>query len=236
MSESFKNKYRIPSARLQTWDYAGNGMYFITICTANRQCCFGNIVETQCIASPIASPDASLPDISLPASSSHVIEPEFKMDLNNLGEIAQTEWLKTKELRPDMNLELFEFVVMPNHFHGIVYIDDNQYNTAAYENRHRRDAIHGVSMLGVSMPDVSMYSAPTPIIKNQFGPQAKNLASVIRGFKSAVTTYARKNDILFEWQARYHDHIISTNKEYLRIADYIIDNPKNWNEDKFYTK
>jgi putative transposase len=81
-----------------------------------------------------------------------------------------------------------------------------------------------------------MHSVPTQINKNQFGPQAKNLASVIRGFKSAVTTYARKNNIPFEWQTRYHDHIISTNKEYLRIADYIIDNPENWNEDKFYTK
>jgi putative transposase len=144
MSELFKNKYRIPSARLQTWDYGGNGMYFVTICTANRQCYFGTIVETQCIASTATSPDASLP---LPELSSRVIEPEFKMELNNLGEIAQTEWLKTKELRPDMNLELYEFVVMPNHFHGIVYIDDNQYNTAANENHQRRDAMHGVSTL-----------------------------------------------------------------------------------------
>ena len=49
----FKHKYRIPSARLQTWDYGANGLYFITICTQNRECYFGDIVETRFIASQI---------------------------------------------------------------------------------------------------------------------------------------------------------------------------------------
>jgi putative transposase len=70
--------------------------------------------------------------------------------------------------------------------------------------------------------------------KNKFGSQSKNLASILRGFKSAVTTYARINDITFGWQPRFHDHIITTNEEYLRIADYIINNPSNWQKDKFY--
>jgi putative transposase len=206
MSELFKNKYRIPSARLQTWDYASNGMYFITICTAHRECFFGDIVETRCIASPIASPSG------VSASADAFAEPEFHMELNDLGRVAETEWHRTKELRPDMNLELAEFVVMPNHFHGIILIGDNQYNTAEYDvdlNNHK---------------------------KNKFGPQAKNLASIVRGFKSAVTTFARKNDMPFDWQARFHDHIISTEDEYFRIADYLVNNPNNWQKDKFYIK
>jgi putative transposase len=101
MPELFKDKYRIPSARLQTWNYADNGMYFITICTANRECFFGNIVETRCIA--------SLANM-----------PEYEMQLNDLGKKVESEWLKTAELRPDMNLELAEYIVMPNHFHGMV--------------------------------------------------------------------------------------------------------------------
>ena len=108
MSELFKNKYRIPSARLQTWNYADNRMYFITICTKNRECFFGEIVETRCFASP---------DIASPAEV-----PEYEMQLNDLGKIVESEWLKTIDLRPDMNLELAEYVVMPNHFHGIIYI------------------------------------------------------------------------------------------------------------------
>ncbi len=42
-SKKFQNKYRIPSARLQNWDYGWNAMYFVTICTRNRKCYFGDI-------------------------------------------------------------------------------------------------------------------------------------------------------------------------------------------------
>ncbi len=49
----FKGKYRIPSARLQTWDYGSNGMYFITICTKNREHYFGEIANGQMILSEI---------------------------------------------------------------------------------------------------------------------------------------------------------------------------------------
>ncbi|HAL80914.1 MAG TPA: hypothetical protein DCO83_00710, partial [Mucilaginibacter sp.] len=195
---------------LQTWDYAANAMYFITICTANREHFFGNIVETQCIASLTDMPNM----------------PEYEMQLNDLGRVVELEWLKTKELRPDMNLELGEYVVMPNHFHSIILIGDNQFNTKGYENR------VGIPVHGGN--DVNDYLNDDP--KNKFGPQTKNLASVLRGFKSAVTTYARKNNIPFDWQARFHDHIISTNNEYLRITDYIENNPQNWRKDKFYLK
>jgi len=213
MSDLFKNKYRISSARLQNWDYGSNGMYFITICTKDRECFFGDIVETRCIASP-------------PGQS---IEPGYKMELIDLGKKVEIEWLKTKELRPDMNLELDNYVVMPNHFHGIIFIDDNQYNIEAH-NKDRiavRDAMHRVSTIDNELQNRS---------KNKFGPQAKNLASIIRSFKSAVTNHARKNNLEFDWQARFHDHIIRSKEEYIRIANYIANNPKNWQEDKFYSK
>jgi len=45
MAEKFQNKYRIPSARLQNWDYGWNASYFVTICTQNRECFFGNIIN-----------------------------------------------------------------------------------------------------------------------------------------------------------------------------------------------
>ena len=91
MPDKFKNKYRIKSARLQSWDYANNAAYFITICTKYREHYFGEIADDE-------------------------------MHLNEIGKFTEQEWIKTPELRPDMNLELGEFVVMPNHFHGIVNI------------------------------------------------------------------------------------------------------------------
>ena len=52
-----------------------------------------------------------------------------EMQLSAIGEIAQTEWLKTFDLRPDMNLTMGEYIIMPNHFHAIIIIGENRYNT-----------------------------------------------------------------------------------------------------------
>ncbi|MGP8216125.1 MAG: hypothetical protein ACLQQ4_11210, partial [Bacteroidia bacterium] len=89
--------------------------------------------------------------------------------------------------------------------------------------QHGRDVMHHVST-----------KSNNNKIQNNFGPQSKNLASVIRGYKSAITTYARKNNIPFAWQAGFHEHIIRSSDEYGRISDYIKNNPTNWPNDKFY--
>lgn len=189
MGQLFNNKYRIPSARLQNWNYANEAMYFVTICTQNRGNYFGEIVDT-------------------------ILQP------TEIGKIAHSEWHNSIEMRPDMNLELGEFVIMPNHIHGIIIIGENQYNSERHE---RRVAMHCVS----TTTNDTEY-------KNQFAPQSKNLSSIIRGYKSAVTTYARKNEIEFDWQPRFHDHIIRSMDDYHRISNYIINNPAKWQEDKFY--
>ena len=136
-----------------------------------------------------------------------------EMHLSEIGKIAQSEWTKTQELRPDMNLLIDKFVIMPNHVHCIVIIGDNQYNTC------RRDAMHCVST------DLSKY-------KNKFGPQFKNLSSIIRGFKIAITTCARKHNIDFAWQERFHDRIIRDNDGLNNVRAYILNNPQKWNEDE----
>ncbi len=53
MSDRFKNKYRIESARLKSWDYGWNASYFIAICTANREHLFGEIIHHEMILSEI---------------------------------------------------------------------------------------------------------------------------------------------------------------------------------------
>lgn len=186
--EKYRNKYRIDSARLKNWNYANSAAYFVTICTANREHFFGEIMNG-----------------------------EFQP--SEIGLITETEWIKSIEIRPDMNLSLGEYVVMPNHFHGILFIGDNDYNCVSKNktmDNGYRDAMHGVST------------------GNIFGSQSKNLASIIRGFKSAVTTYSRKNNIPFNWQPRFHDHIIRNEAEFERIANYIGNNVANWTEDKFF--
>ncbi|MEW4922580.1 hypothetical protein [Algibacter sp. 2305UL17-15] len=88
------------------------------------------------------------------------------MDLSSIGKIVNDEWKKTFEMRPDMNLSMGEYVIMPNHFHAVIGISKNRYNTRGGG----RNAMHCVS-------------TTTTI----FGPQSKNLASIVRGFKSGVT-------------------------------------------------
>lgn len=142
-----------------------------------------------------------------------------QMDLSPIGKTAETEWTKTAELRPDMHLDLGAFVVMPNHFHAIITIGNNPHNGT--------DAVHGVSTI---MPSDTK---PT----NQFAPQSKNLASIVRGFKSAVTTAARKNgNTKFAWQPRFHDHIIRDKPAYHRITQYIHNNPTRWADDIFHRR
>ena len=53
--DKFKNKYRIPSARAQWWDYGNNGFYFITICTADREYLFGDIKDNKMVLSDIGN-------------------------------------------------------------------------------------------------------------------------------------------------------------------------------------
>jgi REP element-mobilizing transposase RayT len=129
------------------------------------------------------------------------------MHLSELGEYLKNEWEKTPGIRQDMNIILDEFVIMPDHFHAIIEIGRNQYNCG-----------HTMHCVSTTNDDYS----------NRFAPQSKNLASIVRGIKSSVTTYARKMKIDFEWQSRYYDHIIRTNIELIRIRKYIRENPKKF--------
>jgi len=149
-----------------------------------------------------------------------------KMVLSEIGEIAQLEWLKTFEMRPDMNLEMGEFVVMPNHFHAIIIIGKNEFNSDRGDGGGGvgRDAMHCV-------PTNAPANAPT---KNEFGPQSKNLASIVRGFKIGVTKNARLIHADFAWQSRFYDRIIRDADEYERISEYIINNLEKWFYDKLY--
>jgi hypothetical protein len=146
------------------------------------------------------------------------------MYLSEIGKIVEAEWLKTFEMRPDMNLYMDEYVVMPNHFHAVIGIGANQYNTV--------NTINTVDTIETQrIASLQLVSSPqSPSTSNQFGPQSKNLASIIRGFKIGVTKSARAIHADFAWQSRFHDHIIRNSK----IIGYIINNPLNWAEDTCY--
>ncbi len=129
------------------------------------------------------------------------------MQLSPLGQSALDCWTEIPAHFPFV--ELGAFVVMPNHVHGIIII--NKPDQAA--------------VVETQVPTVP---------RNRFGPQSKNLASIVRGYKIGVTKYARQHGIPFSWQPRYHDHVIRDPKEHERIQQYILNNPINWEEEDFY--
>jgi len=137
-----------------------------------------------------------------------------EMNLSPLGQSALDCWNEIPAHFPFV--ELGEFVVMPNHVHGIVVINKMQIVQT-------QDIAHPVQTQDIA-------SLP----RNRFGPQSQNLASIIRGYKIGVTKFARQNNIPFAWQARYHDHVIRNAAEQARIQQYILTNPQNWEKDSLY--
>jgi putative transposase len=154
-----------------------------------------------------------------------------QMQLTELGKIAHQEWMNTIELRPDMNLTIGEFIVMPNHFHAILMIGENKYNRTDAMPRVTNPILNLDSKLNIDSY-MNQRDARHRVSTNQFGPQSNNLASIIRGFKSAVTIYARKNNLKFDWHPRFYDHIIRTQIEFINIENYIIKNPAKWEKEK----
>jgi len=104
MDDLFKNKFRIPPARLTGWDYGSNGLYYITICTKDRVHYFGNIVSNQ-------NPEMHNPETHNYAS----------LQKTPIAEIAHKNWLDIPNHFPFVELD--EFVLMPNHIHGILFIN-----------------------------------------------------------------------------------------------------------------
>ena len=88
---------------------------------------------------------------------------------------------------------------------------------------------HFHCLIGIDNPDRLLHQP------NAFKKMVKNSVSfVINHFKGRVTKYARKENVHFEWQSHFYDHIVRDDEEFKRIQHYIINNPKNWNTDKFY--
>lgn len=68
----------------------------------------------------------------------------------------------------------------------------------------------------------------------KFGPQKRNLASLLRGFKAGVTRRARQVNNNFQWQNNYHDAIIKSPEMFYKVIAYIQNNPRTWKSDRFH--
>jgi REP element-mobilizing transposase RayT len=109
------------------------------------------------------------------------------------------------------NIEIMEYIIMPNHMHGIILINEHS-NVGAHCN--------------------------VPPQTEQFGKSTKNtIPTIVKFYKSTVT---RQINLLRQtpgapvWQRNYYEHIIRNEKSYDQIAEYIHTNPLKWEDDRYY--
>ena len=137
-----------------------------------------------------------------------------RMILFGIGKIAKKFWYEIPDHFSFVILD--EFCVMPNHLHGILFIKKVEtQNLASVQDKQDFAPLKTVNLQKKNY-------------KNKFGPQSKNLSSIIRGFKAGVKKYATMNKIEFFWQPRFYDRIIRNEEELSRIRKYIFENHLKW--------
>lgn len=129
-----------------------------------------------------------------------------EMQLNNIGLICQKFWNEFPDHFPHVHID--EFVIMPNHIHGILEI----YNPV------RNNPVGYADLRTLRNIDPTKMTIP----------------KIVHGFKSSVTRLIRHKygKYEFKWQKSYHDRIIRNETEYFNIKNYIQNNPHNWQKDK----
>jgi putative transposase len=182
------------SIRLDGYDYAQTGAYFITICTHDRRCLFGEIVDGG-------------------------------MRLNDVGRIIAEQWDAIP--RRFTNVELDEFVVMPNHIHGIFFIV-------------------GAPLAGAQRCAGTQKNAPTnnqaPADERAPARGAPTVGDIVGAYKSLCVHHGLKwiqqNQSSFVlgklWQRNYWEHIVRDEPELNHIRGYIRNNPAQWETDKLF--
>jgi len=137
----FRRQYRVEGIRKPGWDYTLPGFYFVTICTHEKRCNFGRVVNEE-------------------------------MVLSRTGRCAQEHW-QAIPLHYE-SIVIDEFVVMPNHLHGIIEITGPEMET--------------------------MFKDPMPKARGLVGPKAASISHVVRCFKGGVTQWCKTNAPGFKWQ------------------------------------
>ena len=171
------DRHRRRSVRLGGHDYTQPGAYFVTICTHDRQCLFGDVIAGQ-------------------------------MQLNKVGRIVCEEWRKTAEVREDVIID--EFVVMPNHVHGVL------------------------ALVGATRR-VALLSEGTDGKGNQpKGPVRGSIGAIVGQIKSVATKRINKlrgTPGALVWQRNYHDRIPRSDSALSAVREYIRRNPADWGAD-----
>lgn len=158
-----------------------------------------------------------------------------KMQLSEIGIIADILWYEIKNHA--QNVDLGAFVVMPNHVHGILILNnwiDTENNTIALTRD--VETTHALSLRPSEQQSTEIpYEPSIKMGQKRFQNQGKNsVSSIIGSYKSAISKHAHRLGFDFEWQERFYDNIIRDDEAFNTISEYIVNNPKRWKDDRFY--
>jgi REP element-mobilizing transposase RayT len=213
MADKFQNKYRIPSARWQSWDYSSEGLYFITINTVHHCCLFGSIVNKEMHLSEYG----------------RIVADEW----NRSFDIRQELYCDAFVIMPNhihaiLRIEYPATIVEPHGCaadgpiepHGRAALRDAVVNTDV--NAHGRASVRDDAHTGNN--GIAFR-------------ESKSISSFVAGFKSVATArinQLRNTEGQAVWQSRFHDHVIRDFEECRRIGAYIDSNIENWKGDRYY--
>jgi len=161
------------SIRLQQYDYTNQGAYYVTICTWNRECILGNVIESS-------------------------------MQLNSFGNLVIQCWQDLPNHY--QNIELDEFVIMPNHMHGVIWINGD------------------ISWAGLKPGGLQT----RPYIQHGL----PEIMRALKTFSSRQINQLRQTPGKPVWQRTYFDRVIRNETELYKIREYIRNNPIQWELDE----
>ena len=135
-------------------------------------------------------------------------------------------WLEVPRHFP--MVELDEWVVMPDHMHGIIAITRRgvQLNAPTHAERDAPTHAEGDAPTHIRGRDPT---DPFSIMS----PGRRTLAVIVRTYKAAVTSTCRRaGHAEFGWQRNYYEHVIRDEADLDRTRQYVLDNPQRWDIDR----
>ena len=179
-----------------------------------------------------------------------------EMILNDAGQMIETQWQEL--INRFTNIELHEFVVMPNHFHGILQIIPVGATPVVGQNHDDKPEMgqprggqpQGIAPTGMAnkimgghddKPEMGQPRGGQPQGIAPTGRGNKTVGDMVDAFKSITTVAYIRGIKIFGWhpcnaklwQRNYHEHIIRDEQSYQTIASYIVNNPATWSDDIF---
>ncbi|MBU0508227.1 transposase [bacterium] len=138
--------------------------------------------------------------------------------LNEYGRIIEREWKRSAEIRKELGFG--DFVIMPNHLHGIVFIKES-------DGAHCRAALP------------SRAASPEVYLRGSRDREKHSISTFVAGFKSYTTKLInelRKTPGARLWQPNYFEHVIRNEEQARRACEYIQTNPIRWKLDKYHPR